>query len=246
MNHKKSDKLWIFGRHAVVSAIETNKRDVYSLALTKNAFEELKSAALLSDDYKIEICDSQRITNIVGKDSVHQGYAALVSEVEKIDPKILLKILEKQEYSTVIALDQITDPQNVGSIIRSAVALNIDALITTRDNSVIDSPIISKTSSGGIEHIKIVCATNLVMTLKLFKEAGYWIIGLDAGSKESIKTISQFNKVVIVLGSEDQGLRRLTKSQCDLMLKIPMSDKMESLNVANASAIAMFCHSNLK
>lgn len=245
MNRSKADKLWIFGRHAVVAAIESSKREVYTLMITKNAHEELKSAALISADVNIEIADPNRITTIVGKDAVHQGYAALVSGVEKVDIKILAKMLQSKKRSMIIALDQITDPQNVGAIIRSAVAFGVDGMIVTKDNAVIDSPSLAKASSGGIEEIQIVSVANLVMALRVFKEDGYWIVGLDGSStNDSIRKISEYDKVVIVMGSEGSGLRRLTQTNCDLMLKIPMvsAGKMESLNVSNAAAIAMFSH----
>ena len=241
----KSDKLWIFGKHAVVAALESSKRVVFSLMLTKNAYEELKSAGMLPPKAEIEIVDSSRITMIIGKEAVHQGYAALVSSIEKIDVKTLLKRCEGKQRSMVIALDQLTDPHNVGAIIRSAVAFGADAILTTKDNSVIDSPSLAKASSGGIEDIEIVVAANLVMSLKQLKEAGYWVIGMDAATPDPINKIAEYEKVVIVMGSEGEGLRRLTIENCDLILKIPMRSKMESLNVSNAAAIAMFCHNTL-
>ncbi len=239
----KSDKLWIFGKHAVIAALESSKRVVFSLMLTKNAYEELKSAAMLPPKTEIDLVDSSRITMIVGKDALHQGFAALVSGIGKIDVKSLIKRLEPKGRSMIIALDQLTDPHNVGAIIRTAVAFKADAILTTKDNSVIDSPSLAKASSGGIEDIEIVVASNLVMSFKQLKEAGYWIIGMDAGTKDHINKIVEYEKVVIVMGSEGGGLRRLTMENCDLLLKIPMSGKMESLNVSNAAAIAMFCHS---
>jgi 23S rRNA (guanosine2251-2'-O)-methyltransferase len=241
-SNNKPDKLWIFGKHAVISALESTKRIVFSLMLTNGAYEELKSAAMLPKT-GVEIVDISRISSIIGKGAVHQGYAALVSSVQKIDVKTLLKTLKDKKRSMIIALDQITDPNNVGSIIRSAVAFGADAIITTKDNAVIDSPSLAKASSGGIEDIEVATVSNLVMSLKQFREAGYWVIGMDANTKATINKIVEYDKVVIVMGSEGEGLRRLTIENCDLILKIPMTAKMESLNVSNAAAIAMFCHS---
>ncbi len=241
----KSEKLWIFGKHAVIAALESSKRLVFSLMLTRSAYEELKSAAMLPEKAEIEVVDASRISIIVGKEAVHQGYAALVSGVKKIDIKTLLKNLEGKKRSMIIALDQITDPHNVGAIIRSAVAFGADALITTKDNAVIDSPSLAKASSGGIEDIEIAAVSNLVMSLKQLSEAGYWIVGMDSSTELPINKVAEYEKVVIVMGSEGEGLRRLTIENCDLTLKIPMSGKMESLNVSNAAAIAMFCH-NIK
>ncbi len=238
----KSEKIWIFGKHAVVAALESSKRIVFSLMLTKSAYDELKSAAMLPAKAEIDIVDPSRITMIVGKDAVHQGYAALVSAIDKVDLKALIKRLEGKQRSIIIALDQLTDPHNVGAIIRSAVAFGADCLLTTKDNSAIDSPILAKSSSGGIEDIEISIVSNLVGALKQLSEAGYWVIGMDANTPNNVSKISEYQKVVIVMGSEGSGLRKLTTENCDLMVKIPMPGKMESLNVSNAAAIAMFCH----
>lgn len=239
----RKENIWIYGKHAVVSAVENPMRKITRIMLTKDMHNEIKTLKAFRElKVRPEIVDGSRITAVVGKEAIHQGCAVLVSQSDKMDVKMLTKLLKDKKRSLIIALDHLTDPHNIGAIIRSAVAFGCDGIVTTKDNSGFDNPTVAKSASGGLEHINIVIASNLVMAFKELKEAGYWIIGMDMDTRYDISKIREYDKVVLVMGSEGQGLRRLTIESCDITMKIVMDPKMESLNVSNAAAIAMHMH----
>ncbi len=235
-----NQNFWIYGRHAVIAAIQSNRRDVFSLLLTKEAQQDIEGSNIeIKKSIKITIVESKHISSHANG-YCHQGYAAFVSNLYFSDFKRILQ--NHKNHSMIVALDMITDPHNVGAIIRSAAAFGACAVISTKDNSILDGNIICNTSSGAIENIDVARVTNLSESLKVLKDAGYWIVGMEASEDcMDIKEISKYNKVVIVMGSEGSGMRRLVKDRCDILVKIPISNAVESLNVSNASAIAMFC-----
>lgn len=236
----KQDRFWIYGRHSVEAAINGDARRVYRVLVTRDAAKDLRNDAKI----KTEISDAKTISTFVGRDAVHQGCVAEVSVLRFRDHKDVLKRCESKEHSMIIALDHVTDPHNVGAVMRSALAFGADAIIATKDGGASDGPIVARTSAGACERLSVVQAVNLVRVLKEFQDAGYWIVGFD-GSPEhrSIEHLKEYKKVVLVFGSEGIGLRNLTVQNCDMMMRIPMPGDMESLNVSNAAAIAMFAHS---
>lgn len=237
------ENIWIYGKHAVMAVLDNPMRKITRIMLTKSAHDEIKDMPSFKDlRVRCEIVDGSRISGVIGKDALHQGCAVLASQAARMDTKSLIKSLKDKKRSLIVALDHITDPHNVGAIIRSAVAFGCDGLLTTKDNTGIDNPTVAKSASGGLEHIDVVSVANLVMALKEFKEAGYWVVGMDMDTKEDITKIRGFDKVVLVMGSEGEGLRRLTHENCDIIMKIAMDPRMESLNVSNAAAIAMHMH----
>ncbi|AHX03508.1 RNA 2'-O ribose methyltransferase substrate binding family protein [Ehrlichia chaffeensis str. Heartland] len=178
------------------------------------------------------------INSVLPHNSNHQGIALKASVIDSTTVEEVLNT--SKESSTIILLDQVTDIHNVGSIIRSAVCFNVDAIILPYHNSPSENCGMSKTSSGAVDMIPIVYVINIVNTIKLLKKAGYWCYGFDAKEGEFLHKTKLDSKKLIIFGSEDKGMRKLTKENCDFLLKIAISKKIDSLNVSNAAAVALY------
>ncbi len=233
MQNKKLDSknyYYIYGKHPVFSALNNPKRQIKNILCTQMIFDTNKKL-ISSKPYKIVNNDvlSKKIEN-----QHHQGIAA---EVKPIFSHNIEDINIKNLKCKIAILDQITDPQNIGAIIRSAAAFNIDAIILTLDNSPNENGTIAKAACGTLELIKIIKVTNLNSCIHYLKKHSFWIIGLtgEANDYFTDKLISE--KIALVFGSEDKGMRRLVQENCDHLAKIPISDKVESLNVSNAASI---------
>jgi 23S rRNA (guanosine2251-2'-O)-methyltransferase len=173
-------------------------------------------------------------------DANHQGIAIRVNRLAGDSLKDIVVSAGDSEHHKIIALDQITDPHNFGAILRTASAFGMDAVITTKDNAVQDNAIVAKTACGALEHLNICYVSNLSQALDLLKENGYWVIGMDANADVTVNKLSEYKKICLVMGAEGAGMRKLTKESCDLLVKIPIKTRIDSLNVSNAAAIAMY------
>ncbi len=173
--------------------------------------------------------------HLLGRDSVHQG-AALLADPLATPP--LTQVLERP--GPVLVLDQVTDPRNVGAIMRSAAAFGACAVIVQDRNAPEESGALAKAASGALEKLPLLRAVNIARTLIALKAAGLWVIGLDAGGDNLSGTALAERRVALVLGAEGEGLRRLTRETCDEVAGLSMAGGMESLNVSAAAAIAMY------
>lgn len=228
---------WLYGLHAVRAALQNPRRDIRRMLATSPAAEKL-AMECEKRRLKPELKSAQEISHVLPKDSVHQGVAL---EVRPLPEMILEEYLrEAKEQKPLLLLDQVTDPHNVGAIIRSAAAFDAGAIIVTRDNAPQESATLAKASSGGIEIIPIITVTNLAQSMETLKKSGYWCVGMDGEAKQTLKQANLDHKTALVLGAEGTGLRRLTSERCDLLVRLPISSQMESLNVSNAAAIALY------
>jgi len=231
MNKKK---VWIGGIHSVFAALTNKNRDIFEVVtLEKNSkLDNLKI------NYNIK---NKKFFNKIFNNShiAHQGIAALVSIPKYPDINII-----KKEIMNVVILDNITDPMNIGTILRNCVAFNIKAIVNEREFNDSSSSMI-KASSGAIEKIKICKVKNLMNTIKTLKKDNFWIIGLDSNSKDSFENHSWNQKNAFIFGSEGKGIKNILKQNCDHLLKININSKINSLNVSSAvsAALAIF---NLK
>lgn len=236
MRNKKinlKNSYYLFGKHPVFSALQNPKRHIENILCTKDVFNTHHD---LINQHSYTIVNSDYLSKILEGSQIHQGIAAKVksifsSNIEDID-------IEKPNCKILI-LDQITDPQNIGAIIRSAAAFEVDALILPFDNSPDENGTIAKAASGTLELVKIIKVTNLRTLMEHLKNHDFWIIGLDGKASNYFHDKLLSNKIALVLGSEDKGLRRLVKETCDYLIKIPISNKVESLNVSNAASIIL-------
>jgi 23S rRNA (guanosine2251-2'-O)-methyltransferase len=231
----KQGSLYLFGKHACLAAIVNPSRKIKRVMVTKNTQVELSSA--LANVKNVVLAEGTKMEALLPSGSVHQG---IVMECEPLQQPSLQQWLALEIAKPIILLDQVSDPHNVGAILRSAAAFDIGAVIATDRNAPTETGVMAKTASGGLEIIPLITVTNLVQAIELIKKAGYWTYGLDGAAKETIAQAKLDNKTALVMGAEGAGLRRLTTEHCDFLVKLPMSSQMESLNVSNAAAIAMY------
>lgn len=235
MSHAKSNKprrpatYWLYGQHSCAAAAANPARTIRRVVAMKQA-----DTGWLKGRGRPEAVDGERLARLLPEGAVHQGVAM---EVEPLDDVHLDQVMGG---GPLAVLDQITDPHNVGAILRSAAAFGISALILPKDHAPAEGAVMAKAASGALERVPLVRVTNLASTLKALKKAEYWIAGLDAGGSRGIEAVAAFSPLCLVLGAEGKGLRRLTAEHCDLIVSIPISAAMESLNVSNAAAIAFY------
>ena len=241
-NAPKSLPLFLYGRHPVTAAIQNKKRQIIAIYTTHDNLAEVTAlcSAAHRDASLIKVVDKKEIDKLLAPDAVHQGFAAAVKELESPALEDICALAEGRESCHVLILDQVTDPQNIGAIIRSCVAFDTLALIVQDKNSPTESGAMAKASAGMIEHLPIVRVTNLSRAAEVLKKAGFWIIGMDGYAKTTIDKINKTGKTAIIMGSEGKGMRRLVEESCDDTVRLPISPKVESLNVATAAAITLY------
>jgi len=230
----------LYGIHTVRAALDNPGRKIRRLLLTRNAMPRLGLGEPLAFPFPVEIVDPREIDRIVGTDAVHQG---VLAETMPLSAKPLSAL---GETSLVLILDQVTDPHNVGAILRSAVAFGAGALITTARHSPQESGVLAKAASGALEHIDHIEVRNLAEALEELAKAGFQTIGLDsAGPRELEKSFSG-GRIALVLGAEGKGLRQKSRATVKTLARLDMPGVIRSLNVSNAAAIALYAaHSYL-
>jgi 23S rRNA (guanosine2251-2'-O)-methyltransferase len=187
---------------------------------------------------EVEVLTNKEISEKIDiQESVHQGVAIQVKKLELTSIERLLKTVN--ENSVILFLDQITDPQNIGAIIRSSLGFNVDAVITTKDNAPSENATLVKSSAGAFEYVPYIQVTNISRVLNELKESGYWVVAVVQNGTSSIQEVTKFNRIALIMGSEGRGVRDINLKQSDITVKIEMSSKLESLNVSNATAIIL-------
>jgi 23S rRNA (guanosine2251-2'-O)-methyltransferase len=232
----KPGPLYLYGKHAALAALANPMRKIRRVLVTKNARAELgeKHFASLKN---ISMVDGQKLEAMLPAGSVHQGIAV---EAEPLEQPSLQEWLAEEKNKPVLLLDQVSDPHNVGAILRSAASFDVGAVVTLERNAAQESGTMAKSASGALEIVPLIAVGNLSQAIELLKKAGYWTYGLDGEAKETIDKMKFDARTALILGAEGRGMRRLTSENCDFLVRLPMSDKMESLNVSNAAAIALY------
>ena len=224
----------LYGIHTVRAALDNPRRKIGRMLATRNAMERLGLSDPAALPFKAELVEPRDIDRITGSDAVHQG---VVIEARPLQPKALDAL---GDAPLVIVLDQVTDPHNVGAIMRSAVAFGAGALVTTSRHSPAESGVLAKAASGALEHIDLIEVKNLADTLEKLHAAGYLSIGLDSdGPLELEKTFSG-EKIALVLGAEGKGLRQKTRETVSALARLDMPGEIRSLNVSNAAAVSLY------
>jgi len=230
---------WIGGKHAVEAAVNNpNRKKFEIIVLEKNhdQNEILNKFSKFKDIVKIK--NLKFFNKIFPSTFKHQGIATRVSSLDKIDLKIYLKNHSYKNHN-VILLDGITDPRNIGSILRNCVAFNVSTVIFHEQGSNLKSPSMHVAASGAVEHVDIIIVKNIYSALKLLKDQGFWVFGFDSNSNTHISKNIFNKKNVLVFGDEGNGIRELTKKSCDQLISIPINQKIESLNVSSAVAVTL-------
>ena len=239
---KKSTFL-IVGRHAVTEALKNPRRKVHRLFITEDALKKLNR-----DNQNINLLKKvhvfyktkKEIDNLCGKEDIsHQN---IVAEIENFDEESIKEYLKRNEKKDLIflALEGVSDPRNIGSIIRSAVSFNIDGLIVKERSFPFKSKLLFKSASGGMEHLNIFKVSNINTTLRFLKTKDFWVNAFDVNSKKNFTENKWSGRNILLFGSEGFGLNKNTVANSDFLFKIEISKQMESLNIANS--VAIVCH----
>lgn len=232
---------WMYGYHPVKAALLNPGRVIHRLVLTQNAANRLVREIGSIDHLKPEIKPTKYFTELFGVDTTHQGFALELAPLEEMGFDSL--DFRNNPEQPIVLLDQVTDPQNVGAILRSVEAFFGKAIITTNRNTPSESGVLAKASSGAIERIPIVRVTNLTVAMARLKEMGFWLIGLDLHGEEELESVLQKTtdvKIGFVMGAEGKGLRETVRKQCDYLAQITINNSINSLNVSNATAICLY------
>jgi 23S rRNA (guanosine2251-2'-O)-methyltransferase len=224
----------IFGIHAVKAALENPNRVIRRMLVTRNAAARLGLPDLGALPFAAEFASPRDIDRMIGGEAVHQG---VVIETEPLAVKDLADL---EDADLVVVLDQVTDPHNVGAIMRSAVAFGAAALITTSRNSPGESSVLAKSASGALEHIDQIEVRNLAEALDRLHELGFQTIGLDSEADDTLERSFSAGKTALVLGAEGKGLRQKTRETVSVLARLEMPGPIRSLNVSNAAAISLY------
>ena len=230
---------FIVGKHAVIEALKNPKRKVLRLFLTeesKKTIHRISPRKNLLKDQKIYFKTKKELDKYSKNEGIqHQG---LIAEVEHLEQVELKKFIQNKSSSTLVCLDEITDPRNIGSIIRSAASFSIDGIIIKERLYPSESKLMYKSASGAIENINIFNVSNINTTLKYLRENNFWIYGFDSNTEKDFTKVKWSGKNVLLFGSEGYGIKMHTKKYTDFLVKIKIDEKVESLNVSNSAAIA--------
>jgi 23S rRNA (guanosine2251-2'-O)-methyltransferase len=231
-DRKEANVSIIYGFHSVAAALRAPRRELIRLYATAAAAERL-GAEIAARGLETRIMSPEAISARSPREAVHQG---LLLEARPLAP---IDIADLPADGLVLVLDQITDPHNVGAILRTGAAFAVDALVTTERHSPEFAGTLAKSASGGLEHVPICSVPNLARALSEMGDMGYWRIGLDSEAETRLADETLSRPLALILGAEDKGLRRLTRERCDRMARLDLPGAIKSLNVSNACAIAL-------
>jgi 23S rRNA (guanosine2251-2'-O)-methyltransferase len=231
---------WIYGNHAVLAAIDNPKRRIRRLL---QASADAEKSARGGGDRPLprwETVDRGILDRVAGRESVHQGIAAQVDPLPETDVEDVAALAADRAEAKIVVLDQVTDPHNVGAILRSAAAFGALAVVLTERNAAPESGVLAKAASGALEVVPLVRVTNLARAMDRLKAAGFWCAGLAAEAERTLTEARLSGRIALCLGAEGAGLRRLTRTHCDLLVKLPTGGPIDHLNVSNAAAVALY------
>lgn len=232
----------LYGKHPVFQAIANPNRIFHQVFATADVAPEVKSLLGKAgrDASLLKIVERKEFDKLFPKEAVHQGVAASVEPLESVALEDVIAQTEQTDNARILILDQVTDPQNVGAIIRSCAAFSVSALVVQDKNSPQESGAMAKASAGTIEFLPICRVTNLSRAIDALKKAGFWCLGLDGYAEVTLDKANKSGKIALIMGSEGKGMRRLVEENCDQTVKLVMNPKVESLNVSTAAAIALY------
>lgn len=234
----------IYGIHPVVEALRAGRRQFHRIFLSPGAVNSRRLERLrkLAAARSIPVGNtSPSMLEQLAQSEAHQGVAARVSSYPVTTlAEILASNRASSDSRFLVILDNLTDPQNLGAIIRSSLAVDVDAVLLPKDRSAGPTPAVSKTSAGALEHSRLARVTNVVTAMRQLRESGYWLYGLEPAAAHSLYKADLTGPVVLIIGGEERGIRPLVKKNCDQLLSIPQSERVGSLNASVAAALAMY------
>ena len=236
-----SDDLWIYGHHAVAAVLANPGRKILRLIATADAAAKLREDASVPREALTHIRNAARtdIDAVTGANAVHKGIAVLTLPVRHDLAEALERISANPE-ACVVVLDQVTDPHNVGAVLRSVAAFGAAAVVAPDRHAPEETGAMAKAASGALDKIPYIKAVNLVRALEQLKTSGFWLVGLAADAPVQLSSVPLKGRIALVLGTEGGGLRRLVRETCDHVASVPMGGDMESLNISNVAAVALY------
>ncbi len=239
-----SGQFWLWGVHPVLAALANPARHSRRLLLTAEALKSHGAAIdLLARTRPLpqaEAIERADLDALLPMGAVHQGIALAVEPLPATDIADLLEAAKDRPNAVVLVLDQVTDPHNVGAVMRSAAAFGALGLVVQDRHTPEETGTMAKAASGALERLPLARITNLARALEELKAGGFWIAGLAADAPKTLAAAELSGHIALVLGSEGEGLRRLTREACDYLVKLPQTTLVESLNVSNAAAVALY------
>jgi 23S rRNA (guanosine2251-2'-O)-methyltransferase len=235
--------VWLYGRHAVAAALANPARRIRRLVATRELeadVAEMFAEARADVPATTEFLDRRALALLLPADAVHQGIAAAADPLPRRElDDIVAALPPGAAPHIVVVLDQVSDPHNVGAVLRSAAAFAALAVVVPEHGSPDVTGVLAKAASGALETVPLVRAGNLARALERLKQAGFWCIGLEAAAEQSLAALDLPERSALVLGAEGGGLRRLTRERCDFLVRLPTRAPHASLNVSNAAAVAL-------
>lgn len=226
----KNNRVWIYGKHAVRAAVLNENRQVFKVVVLPQNRDFLSDLSV-----KMEVVDKNYFLSLFGKDVIHQGCAAQVLTLDDV----FLEDLPDDDRP-IVFLDQVTDPQNIGSILRASAVFGAKAVVLPEMNAPEVTAVIAKVASGALETVPLIKVKNLVQSIKMLKKLGYWCLGLDERGDKKIGEMDLADKFVLIIGSEGQGMRRLTRGNCDFLVQLPSVGSFSTLNAAQAATVSLY------
>lgn len=232
-----TNKNVIYGRHAVMAALKNPKRECVKVICTPENVQEVKTWA---PDISIVSADRKDISRLVPADAVHQGLLLYARPLQTWTLEDLCQAADDKTNCRVLILDQVTDPQNIGAIIRSSAAFGVLAVVVQDKNAPFESGAMAKAAAGTMELVPMVRVTNLSRAVETLKKNGFWVVGMDGYAQDTVDRLDKNGKIAVIMGSEGAGMRRLVEESCDVTVRLPIAENVESLNVSTAAAIVLY------
>jgi 23S rRNA (guanosine2251-2'-O)-methyltransferase len=230
---RRTDTVWIYGIHPVLAALSNPRRKVHRVLATANALKRLTDGGAAFATAPEETTP-RLLDHLLGGEAVHQGVAI---EAARLPP---LALEAAADGSLLVVLDQVTDPHNVGAIVRSAVAFAADAVVVTGRHAPLETGVLAKAASGGLDRIAWIEVGNLARALDEIGAMGFTRLGLDETAEAALDAAVTGSRIALVLGAEGKGLRQRTRELCDILARLPVAGAIASLNVSNAAVLALY------
>lgn len=224
---------WIYGTHAVKAILKNKRRKVVKFCVLKEDTE----LSNIRKDIRPTIVDKNFFCKTFGRDALHQGCAVLVHAPENL---FIEDVVAIEGDSPIVILDQVTDPHNIGAILRSCAVFEARALIVQDSGSPENTSVVAKTASGALEIVPIVRVANISRTIQFLKDKMFWCVGLSEYGTKELSEVGLKGKFAFVIGSEGKGMRRLTRESCDVLAKLPSSECFSTLNAAQACTVTLY------
>lgn len=234
---QNKNQVTIYGRHAVNAALDNPQRKIVRVICLKENLNEVKGKIA---DGKITVAERRELEKMLPREAVHQGIAAVAEMLPGLSLEELCDQARESANCHVLVLDQVTDPQNIGAIVRSCAAFNTLALVVQDKNSPQESGALLKAAAGTFELLPVCRVTNLSRAIEKLKKEGFWAVGMDGYAKAEVSALPKEGKLAVIMGSEGAGMRRLVEESCDMTVRLPMNPNVESLNVSTAAAIVLY------